>query len=323
MEGRFQHLKRDRLRLREGTYIRANPKHIVNLLAIMRMEDCNAAPTPFVPKSSEPEDATPLTDDRRERFPKAVGTCIYLALDRWDIQEPVNLLTAYLSEPTEHGWKRLIRLTRYLKGTQDFAQFLPTPTGNQGVADLDMRSDTDYASCKTTRRSLCCGQIFLDTFPYYQFVRRQAVETLSSTESEYYGAVSTVSEGKAIHHLFTWLGFKVKWSLGMDSAGAKAVALRQGVGKIRHLAVRTLWLQRETQNGLVIRKVKGLLNTADFGTKDLDGPRFAELRAKLGFVPGGIIDQYTEHEVFSVEGILVAGEHMLSREQTLLMHLRH
>ena len=83
-----------------------------------------------------------------------------------------------------------------------------------------------------------------------------------------------------------------------------------------------LWLQRETLNGLAIRKVKGLLNTADFGTKDLEGPRFMELRDRLGFVPGGIIDQHKEHEVYSAEGILVAGEHMLSREQTLMMHLR-
>jgi len=286
------------------------------------MEDCNSAPTPYLPKSSEAEDATPLTDDRRERYPKAVGTSIYLALDRWDIQEPVNLLTGYLSEPNEHGWKRLVRLTRYLKGTQDFAQFLPTPTGHHGVVDLEMRSDTDYAACKLTRRSLCCGQLFLDGFPFYQFVRRQAIETLSSTESEYYGAVSTASEGMAIYHLMTWLGFKVRRSLAMDSAGAKAVALRQGVGKIRHLAVRTLWLQRASQEGLIIKKVKGTLNTADFGTKDLEAPRFLELREKLGFVPGGIIDQYVEHEVHTIEGISIAGARSLTREQTLLMHLK-
>jgi len=136
----------------------------------------------------------------------------------------------------------------------------------------------------------------LDGFPFYQFVRRQQVESLSSTESEYYGAVSTVAEGKCIKELFAWLGYRVTWELCMDSSGAKAVAQRQGVGKIRHLSVRTLWLQRETQAGLKVTKILGLGNTADLGTKDLDARRFQLLCEMLGFTDGSEIDDYDEVE---------------------------
>ena len=93
----------------------------------------------------------------------------------------------------------------------------------------------------------------------------------------------------------------------MDSSGAKAVAQRQGVGKIRHLSVRTLWLQRESQAGLYIRKLKGLDNTADFGTKDLDTARFVMLRDMLRFVDGSVIDTYTEHYVQSIAEELLLG----------------
>ena len=46
----------------------------------------------------------------------------------------------------------------------------------------------------------------------------------------------------------------------------------------------------------MITKTLGLLNTADFGTKDLDQKRFLWLRDQLGFIDGAIVDTYTEIE---------------------------
>ena len=60
--------------------------------------------------------------------------------------------------------------------------------------------------------------------------------------------------------------------LGTDSSAAKGFASRRGVGKMRHMQVRWLWLQEEVRKGSVrVFKVKGVENPADLMTKFLSG----------------------------------------------------
>ena len=66
------------------------------------------------------------------------------------------------------------------------------------------------------------------------------------------------------------MGLVLKVRLHLDSTAAKGIAQRRGVGKIRHLAVQTLWLQEVVQKkGVDIFKVAGGENPADLGTKHL------------------------------------------------------
>ena len=56
-----------------------------------------------------------------------------------------------------------------------------------------------------------------------------------------------------------------------DSAAAMGVVARQGVGKIRHLDTRTLWVQQAARGGSIeYRKVLGTDNPADCLTKHVD-----------------------------------------------------
>ena len=56
--------------------------------------------------------------------------------------------------------------------------------------------------------------------------------------------------------------------LGTDSAAAKSFVSRRGLGKMRHIEVRDLWLQREGMRGqVVVLKVPGEDNPADLMTK--------------------------------------------------------
>ena len=66
------------------------------------------------------------------------------------------------------------------------------------------------------------------------------------------------------------LGWHLPLRLHADSSAAKAIASRQGMGKIRHLEVRHLWLQQVVRDGkVVLRKVAGKENPADLLTKGL------------------------------------------------------
>ena len=58
--------------------------------------------------------------------------------------------------------------------------------------------------------------------------------------------------------------------LGTDSSAAKSFVMRRGLGRMRHLEIRDLWLQREVREGRVkVVKVPGAENPADLMTKIL------------------------------------------------------
>jgi len=66
--------------------------------------------------------------------------------------------------------------------------------------------------------------------------------------------------------------------LRMDSKAAKAIVTRLGVGLVRHLEVKILWIQSLTkQKRLQAWKVDGDKNIADLGTKVLAKDRFEML----------------------------------------------
>ena len=58
--------------------------------------------------------------------------------------------------------------------------------------------------------------------------------------------------------------------LGTDSSAVKSFVCRRGLGKMKHLEIRDLWLQKEVADGkLIVSKVRGEENPADLMTKIL------------------------------------------------------
>ena len=59
---------------------------------------------------------------------------------------------------------------------------------------------------------------------------------------------------------------------------------RRGIGRVRHIDVRDLWLQDEVRGKKVeVAKVRGEDNTADIGTKPLKAVGIARLMAQMRF----------------------------------------
>ena len=80
----------------------------------------------------------------------------------------------------------------------------------------------------------------------------------------------------------------------LDATGGRAIAIRRGTRRIRHIATPTLWLQRLVINGdVMMTRVGGSDNRAETGTERLDyhltmnrhlnfcGMRFAEGRSRI------------------------------------------
>ena len=111
----------------------------------------------------------------------------------------------------------------------------------------------------------------------------QGAVALSSAEAEFYAMIETVIRGKGILNIMKEIGFVIteRIQLFTDSSAAKSFVSRTGLGRMKHLEIRDLWLQREVGLGKVlVNKVEGPRNPADLLTKYLKRWEI-ELRLKL------------------------------------------
>ena len=111
----------------------------------------------------------------------------------------------------------------------------------------------------------------------------QTVIALSSGEAEYYSVTRGACEGLGIVGLLEDLGDqRIPIEVLTDSSAAKGIASRRGVGKVKHLDTRTLWVQDQVDRGRrKVRKIPGDTNPADLLTKFLAGPRTQQLLARI------------------------------------------
>ena len=115
---------------------------------------------------------------------------------------------------------------------------------------------------------------------------RQATPAMSSPEAGYYAIVKASAEALGIQALAVDLGWAVRIRLCVDSSAAKATASRSGVGRVRHMEVRFLWLQDVVmRKRLELKKICGKKNPADVLTKPLSHSVVRELLSacRLGF----------------------------------------
>ena len=96
----------------------------------------------------------------------------------------------------------------------------------------------------------------------------QATVALSSGEAEFTSLVKAAAEGLGIQSLAADLGWNLRVQVHTDSSAAKSMASRSGIGKIRHLCTKMLWVQDAVKVGkFKLFKIKGAENSSDILTK--------------------------------------------------------
>ena len=69
-----------------------------------------------------------------------------------------------------------------------------------------------------------------------------------------------------------------------DAVAAIGIVKRQGLGRIRHLAVADLWIQQKAKQGSVVyEKLAGYHNTSDIMTKPVEADVLQRHMASIGF----------------------------------------
>ena len=100
-----------------------------------------------------------------------------------------------------------------------------------------------------------------------QWSRTQQVVALSSGEAELHALCTCASEGLALRNICEDMGIEVKFEIWTDSSAAKGMVMRQGAGRVKHLDIKTLWIQEREKNGdLTVAKIPRLENVSDLLT---------------------------------------------------------
>ena len=294
----YEHLKRIFEVGVDETKVRANPRYAEKMGKILGLTTCTPVSSPMVDSFPEEiEAAIPLVGALVTTYRAAVGLALYIAPDRPDMQNAARHISRYMSAPTDLNMIQVKRLCRYLLGTKGYYIRIPT-IGDCSV--LKAYSDSNHAGCLQTRRSTSCGAFVLGGAALFGFSRTQKPLALSSAESEWYGAADTASEGIFLCSVLNFVGIRCSLEVFMDSSAALAMTKRIGVGRVRHVDSRTLWLQTGSERGLfVTTKIDGQHNLADLGTKNHSGPRLRSLLEMLGM--GGVTIRGVAREVQSVE----------------------
>ena len=111
----------------------------------------------------------------------------------------------------------------------------------------------------------------------------QATVAQSSGEAEYYAMVRAAAEGLGMRAIMGEMGWEAEVRVWADSSAAKSIASRIGLGKVRHMEVKFLWLQEAVKARKVeVRKVAGSANPADVLTKPKSYRESAELLEDVG-----------------------------------------
>ena len=80
----------------------------------------------------------------------------------------------------------------------------------------------------------------------------QGPYALSSAEAEFYAMIEAVTRANGLLSLASEMGFSGLSNvvhLGTDSSAAKSFVSRKGLGKMRHIEIRDLWLHRRSLMG--------------------------------------------------------------------------
>ena len=107
----------------------------------------------------------------------------------------------------------------------------------------------------------------------------QSVRATSSAEAEFYAIIEGASRGLGMKSLCVDMGSDLSIVMYSDASAGRSMCFRKGLGRVRHLETKYLWIQDLVKEGRIkLLKVKGTENPSDVGTKHLS---FAEMNGLL------------------------------------------
>jgi hypothetical protein len=243
-------------------------------------------------KEEEDEEKSPQKLNKQEckEYRTLAARMNYMAQDNLVIQFAAKEVCRRMSSPDEEDFARAKRLARFIAGVKTVEWEYPWQEEEE-TRVLRVLADSDWAGCRRTRRSTSGGVMMIGQHPLKTWSVTQVTVATSSAEAELYAMSEGASRGLGMKTILQELNVEMSllviWT---DSAAAKAFVSTRGLGRMRHLEVKDLWMQELVRNGrMKILKVRGDRNPADVLTKYLDRATLVSVSALGGFrvVPAG------------------------------------
>ena len=188
-----------------------------------------------------------------------------------------------MARPTASGMAKMKRLARYLlQHPQATIEY-----DGRGEGGIQVYTDSDWAGCRKSRRSTSGGIMLVDGGCVKNWSSTQATIAQSSGEAEYYAVVRAAAEALGMKSIMMDLGWHADIRLWTDSSAAKSIASRVGLGKVRHMEVKFLWLQEVVKDKRVaLRNIAGSRNPGDVLTKPKSFSENVDLLRSVGIEVG-------------------------------------
>jgi hypothetical protein len=274
---------------REKRTVYLSQKALIDrVLAEYNCTDANPVKTPLPPNTRLTKRDLPQSEEEGRKattqpYRQLVGVLIYLAIcTRPDIMQAVSSLSRFNSGHGETHWKAALHVIRYLKGTRDYELEL----GGTKTPRLIGYTDSDYANCPDTRRSVSGYCFSLGSGIISWMSKKQATTATSSTEAEYMAACPATKEAVWIRNVLLGLDQEQRdpTVIFIDNNGACILTEDPSFHqRAKHLETQHHHSRECTQRGLVhFVDVPSADNVADAFTKALQLSSFEKFREEMG-----------------------------------------
>ena len=216
----------------DGLGVRPDRRQVRSLLRELGMETCRSVSTPLsltVGKEGNRSDRPMVSAEFATKHRAAVARGVYLAQDRLDLGVEA------------------VELARYLHGNPDYMQWYRLQEETNTVV---LSTDADWATCRETRRSNTGGTVMLGNNLIAAWSRVQPRLALSSGEAELYAGLRGISETLGFMHMMREFHTQ-DWGRiihRVDASGCRAIMLRRVCGGLKHIAVKSLWVQEAVRD---------------------------------------------------------------------------
>ena len=273
-----------------GIEYEGDPRQVERLIIDLGLENTKHTGTPGMKQTwDQVQQDKELPQSKHTAYRAVAARGNFLSVDRPEAQYAAKEICRWMASPTTNGVQALKRLGKYLDSHRRVVFEYPFQKANK----LEVYSDTDWAGCLKTRKSTSGGCIMLGQHLIKSWSSTQGIISLSSGEAEFYGVVKAAGMAFGYQALLDDLGVSLPLRAWTDSSATMGICSRSGLGKLRHVDTRSLWVQQRVRGGdLEIRKVRGEVNPADLFTKHLSseervtnlmklfGCRYADGRSK-------------------------------------------
>ena len=123
----------------------------------------------------------------------------------------------------------------------------------------------------------------------------QSITSTSSAEAEYYAMTKGAAYALGIQSHYRDWGVDLSILVRSDSSAGLSFSSRRGLGRMRHIQTRYLWLQeRVAAKHLRLEKVNGELNPANILTKVLPIAKVRDVCQQLGQIKKDVVAKTEE-----------------------------